>query len=422
MKTIKSIGVSLLICSWAAGMTSGEQFRTDINPATQYYQASLLAPNLSEMDRDYLFTKEWRGQKLPERFGELVSQYDNQFKLVRHAAQATVPCDWGIDISQGPYTLLPHLARNKAIAQAARVRVMWELQQGRPGDARDDLLAALALARNCSRDRTLIAALVQIAMENILCSVVAENFYRFSPEMLKQLADGFEAAPARGTVAACIPTEKAFVHDWLLAKIHDLQKEHPGNEAKVMAGIHDLITGFAGAGDEQSKQGQPQLWEKLTRAAAGGSTSEGIIKLVGEMEPLYRRLALITALPTVEYEHQMRGFSAEIQKSENPLVVEMFPAVEKCRPKEFAILAKLAMVQAAVEYKLKGEAGLKGVTDPCGQGPFAIERFEFQGVDRGFALKSAYAARGFQEVLIFVEKDGPPFFIDGQRAGQPLAK
>jgi len=71
---------------------------------------------------------------------------------------------------------------------------------------------------------------------------------------------------------------------------------------------------------------------------------------------------------------------------------------------------------------LHGEPGLQSVTDPCGQGPFAFERFVLEGVDRGFELKSAYEGRGFQEVLIFVEKDGPAFQVTGKNAGLAPAK
>jgi len=99
-----------------------------------------------------------------------------------------------------------------------------------------------------------------------------------------------------------------------------------------------------------------------------------------------------------------------------------FPAFEKARHREFVIMVKLAMVRAAVEHRLHGDAGLQSVTDPCGQGPFTFERFLFNGVDRGFELKSSYSPGGFPEVLIFSEKNGPPFFIDGQRAGQALPK
>src|SRR5438552_2160374 len=313
MKTMKPIcSLTCLVIAGAVG-ASGGQFRTDINPALRYYQAFIVAPDLSQADRNYLFMTEWRGQKLPERFGEIVARYDNEFKLVRQAAQATVPCDWGIDMSPGPATLLPQLARIRAIAQAARLRAMWDLQQGRPTDARDDLLAAFALGRNSARDGVLISALVQIAVENIVCSTVAENLHQLPPEILKQLADGFAAAPPRGTMAACVPMEKSSFLDWLVDKILELQTENPGNDAKVMAGIRELLASFDGTGEGQTRQEHPSLWEQVTKAAGG--TSERVLRLLREEEALYQRLAVIMALPQSEYEAQAKLFSAEIQKS-----------------------------------------------------------------------------------------------------------
>ncbi|MHB8520290.1 MAG: hypothetical protein ACYDH9_05980 [Limisphaerales bacterium] len=413
-----SICLSLLVVAGAATGVGGEPFRTDINPALQYYRAFMLAPDLSQADRDYLFAKEWRGQPLPARFGELVAGYDNEFKLVRQAALATVPCDWGIDMSPGPATLLPQLARNKAVAQAARLRALWDLQHGRQAEARDDLLAAFALGRNCSRDGTLISVLVQIAVESILCNAVAEDFHQFPPQMLKQLADGFDSAPARGTVASCVATEKSFFHDWLMRKLRDLQQQNPGDDAKVMAGIRELLAEVEGPEEGQTNRARSTLSERVTKAAGG--TSDGVLALLHDLEPLYQRLAAILALPRREYEGQMKQFSAEIQKSQNPFAPQLLTPWEKCRVKEFAVLVELAMVRAAVNYKLEGEPGLKSVTDPCGQGPFAFRRFAFEGVDRGFQLKSTYAGRGFPEVLIFVEKDGPPFQVNFKNAGQSV--
>ena len=206
MKTTKFTCLGLLFLAGTVSGLRAEPYRTDINPALLYYQAFILGSELPQADHDYLFTNQWQGQKLPARFGELVGQSDNAFKLVRQAAHATVPCDWGIDWSAGPDTLLPHLSRVKATVQMAQLRAMWDLQIGRQTDARDDLLAAYALARNGSRDNSLIAALVQFAGETIVYSTVAANFGRFSPETLKQLVDGFDAAPARGTVANAIAT------------------------------------------------------------------------------------------------------------------------------------------------------------------------------------------------------------------------
>jgi hypothetical protein len=104
-KIMKPICLSLLVLTGTLLGARGERFRTDINPALLYYQAFLVAPEaISEADRNYLTSKKGREQKLPERFGAIVAGYDNQFRLVRQAACATVPCDWGLDVSAGPNT------------------------------------------------------------------------------------------------------------------------------------------------------------------------------------------------------------------------------------------------------------------------------------------------------------------------------
>ena len=243
---------------------------------------------------------------------------------------------------------------------------------------------------------------------------------KISAAVVGEEVAGFDAAPPRGTMAACIPTEKSSFPDWLLGKILELRKENPGNDAKVMAGIHELFTGTQGPEEGQTGQAQPDRWEQVAKAAGG--TSEGVAKLLRDEEPLYQRLAIIMALPRSEFEAQIKPFYADIIPSANPFAIEMLAPLEGCRAKEFAALVQLAMLRAAVDYKLHGAPGLQSVTDPCGEGPFAFERFVFEGVDRGFKLKSAYAGRRFQEVLIFVEKDGPPFQVMGKNAGQALPK
>jgi hypothetical protein len=414
MKSLKSICLCLLVVAGVSAGASGQPSATDINPALLYYQAFLAAPNLEPSDHEYLLssTNNWRGQQLTPRFGELVAKYDAQFRLMRPTVHATVPCDWGIDRSAGPATMLPHLARAKAVVQTARLRAMWALQQGRPADACEDFVASLVLGRNVSRDGTLISVLVQIAIEAIVCNAIAENFGQFSPETLQPLIDGLDAAPARGTMAAAVLNDKASFDNWALRRILELQRQNPGNDAKVMEGIRQFL------GLAEPSPGEEDLWEHLMQAAGG--TSEGVLQLLQERARMYDRVAVLLALPYPEYESQMKMFSGEVEKSPNPFVTNSVPLFLKGRAKEFRIQVTLAMVRAAVEYKLHGELGLQSVTDPCGKGPFALQRFVFQGVDRGFELKSAFDAGGFQQVLIFVEKEGPPFLIDGPHAGQPL--
>jgi len=161
------------------------------------------------------------------------------------------------------------------------------------------------------------------------------------------------------------------------------------------------------------------VWQRIV--IASGGTSDGVLKLLHEMEPLYPRLAKIMTLPLPEYEDQIQKFAAEIRKSQNPLVSCAFPnSFQSPRRREIRSQLQQSMVRAAVEYKLHGEAGLKSVMDPCGNGPFAFQRFVFEGVDRGFELKSTYPGLGSPCALIFVEKEGTPFNIEEPHIGQAV--
>jgi hypothetical protein len=310
---------------------------------------------------------------------------------------------------------MPHLPRAKAITQTARLRALWALQQGRPADASDDLVAALVLGRNISRDGTTISVLVQVAIEAIVCTAVAENFGQFGPDALQRLAAGFEAAPARGTVAASIPTEKTMFRDWTAGKIRELQRQNPGNDAKVMEGIRQLLH----FGDE--REGDTNLWARLTQAAGG--TSDGVLNLLEDRERFYQKVSALQELPYAEYENQWKALRAEFQTSSNPFVSTGGPSFLRARDREFKILATLGMVRAAIEYKLHGQGAFEKWNDPCGNGPFSFRRFVFEGVDRGFELRSAFNTDGDDSgALIFVEKAGPPFRVSGRQIGTPLSK
>jgi hypothetical protein len=416
MKTTTFTCIALLILTMPAARS--EQFRTDINPALRYYRAFLLTTEpISDADRDYLTSKKGIEQKLPERFGKILASYDYQFALVRSAYNATVPCDWGIDLEHdGPNAFLPHLGRAKGVARVAQLRAVWDLQHGNQTGARDDLYAAFVLGRNASRDNTLIGVLVQFAIESLDYTTIAQNYGEFSPETLKQLVDGFDAAPSRGMVAPCIPREKRFVFDWTLNKLLELQKTYPDDDAKVMAKLHEMLSGLETV--------VSNFWPQVV--AASGGTSEGVVKLLRESDPFYPRAAEIMTLPPAEYETQAKQLLADIRKSKNPFMAALdvnFAGVfGHVRTREFNVEAMQAMVHAAVEYKLHGESGLKSVTDPFGNGPFGFQRFVFKGVDRGFELKSAYAGGDAPFVMIFVEKEGPAFQVTGPDAGKAIDK
>jgi len=412
MKTITSLCCGLLLLTGLGPHARGESFRTDINPALLYYQAFLLAPELSAADNNYLVTNQWVGwQPLPDRFGSLMAGYQNELGCLKQAMNQKVPCDWGIDLSRGPETLLPHVALCKQAVIKAQWDIMWRLQQGDQAAARDDLLASLTLGRNTSRDRTLIGALVEIAIESVVCTTVAEDFGRFSPETLQQLAEGFEQAPVRGTLAAALATERGMHQDWLIGRVEAAQQAHPHDEAAVMEELHQEFIHFA-------PEMETSYWLQFTNGPAG--TPDGVIKMAREATVWYERLAGLSTLPHGQFEEQFNQLSAEANKSGNIMFLRDLSGWSSGRQKEFRIQGQLAMVKAAVAYKLHGEAGLKSVNDPNGNGPFACKRFVFQGVDRGFQLTSPLLFSHAPMSCIFVEKDGPPFSVFGAHVGEAV--
>jgi hypothetical protein len=410
MRTAKSICLALFVLTGLLDGVRGENYRTDINPALLYYQSFLLAPKGQDWDKEsqYLVTNNWEGQHLPEQFGLIISNFTAELELTRQAAHQTVPCDWGIDLSRGANTLLPQLARAKSMVLDSEDQIIWDLQNGNQAEARDDLVADLALGRNISRNRTLISTLVEIAIESSVCGEIAENFNHFSPETLQQLAYGFDAAPPRGTVAECTATEKP-IRDWFISQIENIQKQYPDDNAAAMNGLHHLFYYYPA--DE---------WERLTNGTDG--TIDGLIRAIRNAEPLHAQLGALMALPYDEYGKQLPRQESQFQQSGNPYFLHSLPAWEASRRREFAIEVGLAMVRAAIQYKLHGEAGLESVKDPCGSGPFTMKRFIFNGVNRGFELTSPFSRGKGPMSYIFVEKDGPPFYVTGNNAGQPISK
>jgi len=139
-----------------------------------------------------------------------------------------------------------------------------------------------------------------------------------------------------------------------------------------------------------------------------------------ELEPIYHDMEQVMALPYAEFQPAMEQFQKRFTDNPNLLAHEFLPALIKVRDKEFRTLAWLAMVHAAYQIRLDPAHGLETTPDPFGNGPFEYSQFVLDGVDRGFKLKSEVRNPDFPEMLIFAEKSGPAFLVDGPKAGQKL--
>lgn len=395
-------------------VAAGDAVRTDINPALLYWQAFAVMPDLSPDDQKHLFESEWRNRPMDERAGGLAMRYDQSFRLARQAAASAVPCDWGVDLTAGPEALLPQLAKAKRLTQAAALRARWFVQHDRQEAARDDLVAAFVLGRNLSRDQVLISGLVQIAIENIVAGHVVQQWPVFQTEIIGSILAGMDQAPARGTMAACMRTEKVAFYGWFVRKLEGLQAKYPADEGKALQAASDILTGMV----SEENQSRSALAADVIQAA--GNSMTGLLQYVHQMEPFYDEMEQAMNLPYAKFQPVIEDLQKRIAEHPNLLLHEFFPAVFKVRLKEFRATARLAMLRAGYEHRLDSANGLSRVPDPFGTGPFEYSRFVLEGVDRGFKLKSQLSMPDFDEVQIFAETPGPAFYIDGPKAGQKV--
>jgi len=124
--------------------------RTDINPAVLYWQAFSLYPDLPVDIREELFANP---PSLPAAdVKEPLKKFDRMVEYLRRAIQMKAPCDWGIDLSDGPATLMPNLVKIRQVAQAVLMRAHYALEAGRDREAIEELGAILVLGRNSGSD------------------------------------------------------------------------------------------------------------------------------------------------------------------------------------------------------------------------------------------------------------------------------
>lgn len=417
MKSFLISWLFLLLAIGTARSTVAERFRKDINPALLYWQAFGEWPSLSEEESTFLNTNDWRTRALDERFNQLMKRYDNSYKLIRRAAKSEVPCVWGYDLTDGPDALLPGLAKAKAAAQTARLRILWHAQNGDQAAARDELVSTFVLGRNVSKDGILISALVQIAMENTITAAIAENCDKLSPATLKEILAGIDSSPPRGTIAKCIPAERFSFPGWLLRRLEDLQSSST-TEEQVLKQYRDKVLSVFSEANESDRKIDPDFGDKVIKASGG--TVAGLTRYIKQLDALYDEAEVVMTRPYQEFVPEMKKFSEKIKSHPNLLVSIFFPVFEKCRNKEFAAELTLAMLRAGIEYHVSGETALKRAIDPVLKEPLGFQRFQFEGQDRGFILRSKLKVRDFDEALIFVEKPGSSFQVIGKNVGKPV--
>lgn len=335
------------------------------NAALQYWQAIAQMPALDK-DQEKLLLEDWNDvagwHKIPldPTSQKLIADSHNSL-LYLHRGARLKQCDWGLDYRDGISLLMPHLAKSRDLARLAALRARSNFEQGNWKAARNDATAIMALGRHVGRDPIMISMLVRIGLEGIVVDLVAP----YVPELKASHADAvamFDGMPRAATLQESIRSEKEHMARWIIQKLRDEEQRKPGAGLKLWQNF------LQGSDVPQSLREPKSLAEPL--------------QLMEKGLPVYDDLARLVGLPNDQFDAEYPAFTQKT-KDDNPLAATLLPAIDQIRAKEQRSQARLAMLLAAIAFVEGGEAKLKQIKDPFGDGPF-----EYQALDQGFQLAS----------------------------------
>ncbi len=364
-----------LLC--AAPPVAEENHNADLaaNAALKYWQAFSTMPKLDEKFQP----GDVGTMPLDAKTKELVASAAYSLEQLHYGA-ALPRCAWGISLEEdGIRTLLPECQAARNLTALARLRIRLRFGEGKTAEAVDDAVDALTLGRHVSRDGTLIAVLVGIAIDAGVTDTLAADLPKLDAAALRKLAARLEALPSDYTSAEAIRVgEERAGLDWFIRQVKST------TDKEKLLNLLDEMTFSEGVGSSRAKA-------KAFLEECGG-TAEGVVKYAEETRPLYLAAAQALALPPGEFE---KAWDALNKKSaDNPVSKLLFPAVNHVRQAEDRFNARRAMRKAALAILIDGPDAAKNQRDPFGDGPF--EYIPFEG---GFELRSKFKAQDKQASL-----------------------
>jgi hypothetical protein len=315
---------------------------------------------------------------LDARAREIVGNAEYSLRMMHHGAKLR-RCDWGIDWeADGIEVLLPQMGAARVLSSLACLRARIRFEEGRRAEALDDLVAAVAMGRQVSRDGSLIGVLVGYSIEARMAEAIALLVPELDPSSVRNLMARLNALPQGGNPAEGLRACEEKTLDWFINKV---------KSAKDKEGLVAVLHPLAVVASHPEGQGHDQADEGRTLLERCGGTATGVLKFAEETRPSYPLMADRIGLPLPEFE---KAFESETKRQAgNPVFKLFFPAVAKVRNSQARAEVRRALLSAAFAVRLDGPDALKTHTDPVACAPFEYTRF-----NGGFELRSRFGQDG----------------------------
>ncbi|MFL5338870.1 MAG: hypothetical protein ACJ8F7_01785 [Gemmataceae bacterium] len=340
------------------------------NAALSYWQAFPQLPKLTDADASKLYS-DCLTMPIDAHVKEMLASEQTRYAFrMMHRAAARKQCDWDIAYEEGIGALLPNVGASRTLAGVACLRARLEFEQGKIAEAVDDVLAGLAMARHVSDNGVFIQLVVGYGIEHRMIETLALFIPRLDAQAIKSLKARLDALPSGGNPVSAMAFEVKACPDWLERKL---------KEAKTPDEALAFISGLMLQQGDSPKKGPEKSRAFLQEC---GGTAEGVLKCIGEMRHFYAASSLKLGLPVQQFNEE---FTAEVKKraATNPVIRELFPALERVRTAQARIDVRRALLSAALAVQTGGKDALKNHADPVAGGPF-----DYVALEGGFELRS----------------------------------
>lgn len=294
---------------------------------------------------------------------ERVLRWCGRYLRGMHRGAAMPHCEWQVDWSGGPTTLLPHVQNMRPLASVFLLRARYFLSKRQSDSATEDLADALTLGRHLAMDGSIPGLLIQFQLQTSTAQVAADNFDRFDRPAFILLSERLDSMARAARAAPTLGTMKATSLGWLRREV--MQKGTETVKPAVLYGWFDKSDG-----------------ELLDELLSG--TPEEVLGRIADGERMYDLAAELLELPADQFDAAYQALMKEAEAS-GPLTAYWLrdTQVKRLRDREVEAQAKLAMLRAALAMAIDGVGALKRSPDPFGDGPFELTKD-----DDGFELKS----------------------------------
>jgi len=372
------LALTVIVCAlvWlmvpAAGAQSTET-RSALaqNAALQYWPAFNFLPH-NQADLDKL--ADWRKLPLEDKSDGLIGSL-----RYLHAGAQMKQCDWGVDLSQGPYTLLPFLNKSRPLTQQACLRVRFDVSKKQWADAVEHGCDALAAARHVTNPPVAISLLVCFADERDAVDALSAGLNGFDRDSLGRLTSRLDALPPTPSLSDCLKFESAMTIDWAVKKVRSSGPNPDWHETLGFMGIREGQTDYK-AVDQFVKE--------------GGGTSESVAAKIEALLPFYEEAAKLDSSHLTQAEFNKRALALLSKYASNPFAKPLLPQLDGIHDAVIAAQTRMALLRAAIAVVQHGPDAAKQLSDPSDHQPFT-----YQPKPGGFELTSKVIYRNQPVVL-----------------------